>query len=114
MNSSDRQRIQHIQTYCKDIAGFIDRFGADFQTFTKDRAYFNAVSMCVMQIGELANGLSEEYRTETKDQMQWGMVRGMRNWLAHAYTEIDENIIWETVTNDIPKLIKFCEDELSQ
>jgi uncharacterized protein with HEPN domain len=40
--------------------------------------------MCVLQVGELANGLSEEFRAETKDQVLWGMVRGMRNWLAHA------------------------------
>jgi uncharacterized protein with HEPN domain len=52
--------------------------------------------MCILQIGELANGLSVEFREETKEQMQWGLIRGMRNWLAHAYTEMDENVIWET------------------
>ena len=60
----------------------------------------------------LANGLSEEYRESTKQQMPWGMIRGMRNWLAHAYAEIDESVIWETATNDIPKLLNFCKDEL--
>lgn len=86
----------HIQNYCRDIAGFIQRFGKDYQLFIQDRAYFNAVSMCILQIGELANGLSVEFREETKEQMQWGLIRGMRNWLAHAYTEMDENVIWET------------------
>lgn len=45
MNKGDYQRVQHIQRYCKDISGFIERFGSDFDTFTQDRAYFNAVSM---------------------------------------------------------------------
>lgn len=45
MNKSDRQRLLHIKTYCEDIAGFIDRFGKDFDKFINDRAYFNAVSM---------------------------------------------------------------------
>ena len=113
MNKGDMQRLSHIRVHCEDIAGFIERFGMDFDTFTGDRAYFNAVSMCVLQIGELANGLSEEYREETKKRMPWGMIRGMRNWLAHAYAEIDEEIIWETAVNDIPKLLNFCNAELN-
>jgi len=38
----------------------------------------------------------------------------MRNWLAHAYAEMDEMIVWETVTNDIPDLLKFCQKILSE
>lgn len=98
----------HIQRYCQDIAGFIERFGNDYEAFINDRAYSNAISMCVLQIGELANGLSSDFREETKMHMPWGMIRGMRNWIAHAYAEMDENVIWETATNDIPKLLAFC------
>lgn len=112
MNSADYQRIRHICRYCEDIAGFINRFGMDFNAFSTDRAFFNAVSMCVLQIGELANGLSSEYREATKDQMPWGMIRGMRNWIAHAYSEMDEETIWETAIHDIPRLLSFCEREL--
>lgn len=56
----------------------------------------------------MANSLSEEFRNDTKDEMPWGMIRGMRNWLAHAYAETDESIIWETAINDIPSLLIFC------
>lgn len=114
MNRGDRQRLLHIRAYCKDIAAFIDRFGKDYNIFVQDRAYFNAVSMCILQIGELANGLSAEFREGTKGKMPWGMIRGMRNWLAHAYTEMDESVIWETAANDIPSLLQFCEDVLVQ
>lgn len=114
MNSGDRQRLMHIRTYCKDVAGFVERFGKDYQIFTLDRAYFSAVSMCILQIGELANGLSDEYREETKDEMQWGMVRGMRNWLAHAYADMDENVVWETAIHDIPRLMEFCDEALTE
>ena len=56
MNKGDLQRIQHIKTYCEEIKDFVRRFGNDFNTFTKDRAYFNAVSMCSAnrRIGEHA------------------------------------------------------------
>lgn len=82
--------------------------------FAQDRAYFNAVSMCILQIGELANGLSVEFREETKTQMPWGLIRGMRNWLAHAYAEVDESTIWETATNSIPGLLRFCDETIEK
>lgn len=113
MDKSDRQRVQHIRSYCEDIDMFLDRFGRDFNSFIQDRAYFNAVSMCVLQIGELANSLSERFRQETSAQMPWKMIRGMRNMLAHAYGEVDEEIIWETAINDIPMLKAFCDKMLS-
>lgn len=114
MKQGDRQRLRHILVYCDDIAGFIKRFGNDYDIFANDRAYINAVSMCILQIGELANGLSEEYRSETKEEMPWRMIRGMRNLLAHAYAEMDEHVLWETVVNDIPMLSEFCKKQLGQ
>lgn len=94
-------------TDASDVDILIDRI------FIEDRAYFNAVSMCILQIGEIANSLSSEFCEETKEQMPWGMIHGMRNWLAHAYSEMDESIIWETAINDTPRLLSFCENILS-
>lgn len=109
MINGDQQRLKHIQIYCEDIASFIERFGKNYEVFISDRAYFNAVSMCILQIGELANGLSAEFREKTKDQMPWNVIRGMRNWLAHAYNEMEETVIWKTAINDIPSLALFCD-----
>ena len=114
MNKGDYQRLLHIQKYCDDIAGFIVRFGNDFETFCTDRAFNNAVSMCVLQIGELSNGLSHEFRDETKGEMPWGMIRGMRNWIAHAYAEMDESNVWQTACNDIPSRRDFCQKKILQ
>lgn len=110
MDKLDWQKIIQIRSYCEDIEMFMDRFGRDFDTFIEDRAYFNAVAMCVLQIGELANSLSEEFRQSTNAKIPWRMIRGMRNVLAHSYGEIDEEVIWETITNDIPHLKVFCEE----
>lgn len=114
MNNGDRRRLAQIKLYCEDIAAFTQRFGRDFDKFTTDRAYFNAVAMCVLQIGELANALSEPFREETKAEVPWKMIRGARNWLAHAYGEVDETVLWETVISDIPALLGFCEKELQK
>ncbi len=114
MDKSDWQRLLHIRTHCEDVELFINRFGRNYDTFIEDCAYFNAVSMCIFQIGELSNSLSEDFRQRTSSDIPWKMICGMRNLLAHSYGEIDEEIIWETANNDIPKLKAFCDKVLYQ
>ena len=112
MVNRDKSIIQHIKRYCEDIEEFTERFGMDYTTFISDKAYFNAVSMCILQIGELSAGLSDEYRSKTSDKIPWANIRGMRNIVAHDYGSLDEELVWETVTEDIPALLKFCVSEL--
>ena len=112
MVDRDQSILRHIKEYCCDIDSFIKRFGRDFDVFIRDRAYFNAVAMCILQIGELSGSLSEEYRAETAGVIPWSNIRGMRNLVAHAYGSLDEELVWETATDDIPFLYDFCVSEL--
>jgi len=109
MDSSDIQRIRHIREYCKRIAATVERYGENYDTFLSDGDYFDSVSMKIMQIGELAGGLSDKFRAETKDQMQWGAIRGMRNFFAHTYAAMDKKIVWDVAVQDIPGLLRFCD-----
>jgi len=36
--------------------------------------------------------------------MPWASMIGMRNRVIHAYFDIDTDILWRTVTEEIPKL----------
>lgn len=109
MDSPDIQRIKHIREYCARIAATVARYGKDYDTFSSDGDYFDSVSMKVMQIGELVGGLSEEFREHTKTQMQWGAIRGMRNFFAHTYAAMDKKVIWDVASLDIPGLLQFCD-----
>ena len=109
MDRSDLDRIKHMKRYCADIAGTIKRFGDSFEVFSEDIDYYNSISMGIMQIGELAGGLSDEFRETTRTQMPWGLIRGMRNHFAHGYATMDKGDVWETAIKDIPNLLSFCE-----
>ena len=109
MKESDLKRICRIREYCEDINRTIQRFGENKNLFLDDIDYYNSVSMSIMQIGELCNGLTEEFKNETGDQMQWGLIRGMRNMFAHTYFKMDKNIIWDVATKNIPLLEMFCD-----
>lgn len=114
MDNRDQSVIQHIKSHCDDIEGFIRRFGKDYDVFIRDKAYFNAVSMGILQIGELAGNLSEEYRAKTSKAIPWSNIKGMRNIVVHDYGSVDEELLWETATEDIPVLLEFCNMELEK
>lgn len=108
MKDSDINRIKRIKIYCEDIAETTQRFGKGFESFSNDKDYQNSISMSIMQIGELSNGLSDEFREKTRDKIQWGPIKAMRNMFAHGYGSMDIEVIWETAINDIPVLLNFC------
>ncbi len=79
-----------------------------------DGDYQRSIAFSILQIGELGGSLSEAYRKETCNRIQWGPIKGMRNMVAHSYGSMSREIIWETATMDIPVLLNFCEEQLKE
>ena len=42
--------------------------------------------------------------------MRWTDIIGMRNRLVHGYNEIDFDIVWKTVSEDLPSLVRALEE----
>lgn len=72
----------------------------------------NAISMAEFQIGELTGHLSDDFKEQTKEEIPWKKIRGMRNIFAHDYISMDAKQIWKVAVEDIPVLRKFCEAQL--
>lgn len=113
MQTKDLQLLQHILQYCIKIKNTISRFGEDFVVFIADSDYRDSVSMNLLQIGEIAGKLSEEYVSATKQNMDWRAMKAMRNFFAHNYGSMDYERIWQTAIDDIPKLKKYCEEQIN-
>lgn len=113
MVSRDQQRLAKILEYCEDIQATVRRYGASYETFLADRDYQHSVSFCILQIGELVGGLTEEYRNATKEHVQWNEIKGMRNLVAHNYGGIDLEIVWDVATVDAFELSRFCREQLA-
>jgi uncharacterized protein with HEPN domain len=56
-------------------------------------------------IGEAATGISEELK-QKYPQVAWRQMSGMRNRLIHGYFNVNLDIVWETVTKELPPLIR--------
>ena len=59
-------------------------------------------------IGEAAAKVTKECR-EDLNRIPWANIIGMRNRLIHVYFDINLEILWKTVTEDIPGLIEELE-----
>ena len=114
MNERDAEVLRNILKYCEQIDDANQQFDSKKEDFEENSVYRNAVAMCVLQIGELAKHLSNEYRLHTADEIPWHQIQGLRNVVAHEYGKIDADLLWETVTEDIPQLREFCIEQLSQ
>ena len=115
MPSIDRDRniISHMLKYCDEVETAHDDFSHSKEKFMNSSTYRNAVTMPILQIGEVANHLSEEFKQQHK-QIPWNEMRGIRNLMAHQYHSVDFDIIWDTSRIDIPALREFCKVNLEK
>ncbi len=58
----------------------------------------------VQIIGEAASHVSPETQA-AHPQVPWRRIVGMRHRIVHDYMNIDEDILWEVVTQSLPELI---------
>jgi len=91
-SNRDRDVIGHILRYCQQIEIAHDDFGCSRDRFEQSTTYQNAVSMCILQIGELVNHLSADFKADNNG-IPWHKIRGMRNYVAHEYGSIDLDVV---------------------
>ena len=115
MPSPDRDSsiIRHIRDYCIEVETAHLDFQSSYERFMNSTTYRNAVTMPILQIGELTNHLSDSFKS-AHPQIPWNEMRGIRNLFAHQYRSVDFDIVWTTSTEDIPQLRRFCEHFLAQ
>lgn len=72
-----------------------------------------ALTRAVEVIGEAAGRVSEVTRNRHAE-IPWRNIVGMRNRLIHGYDAVDLNLLWDTVTVDLPPLIEALERVLAE
>ena len=60
-------------------------------------------------IGEAARALTSEIRNQ-HPEIPWKNIIGMRNILAHNYFEIDFDMVWAVVEQELPSLKQSIEN----
>ena len=103
MLPEDRVRLLHMIEAGENAMGFVA--GYTPEALSDDRKALFAVIRCIEIIGEASARVSDATRTNAPD-IPWGAIVGMRNRLAHAYFDVDTELVWKTINTELPVLQK--------
>jgi uncharacterized protein with HEPN domain len=106
MQKPDIIRLRHMFDAAKEAMSFIQE--EKRASLDADRKLVLALMKSVEIIGEAATKVTKECQ-EDLSQIPWPSIIGMRNRLIHAYFDVNLEILWKTVTEDIPNLIDELE-----
>ena len=87
--------IAHIEEYTKDIFS-VDELLQDYKTY-------DAVLMNFVVIAESCNRISSELQIQ-HPEVAWDGARRFRNYIAHDYFGLDIDVVWQSLTIELPKL----------
>ena len=96
------------QDYLRDILDALDKAqhfvtGLDYPGFQADEKTAFAVVRALEIIGEAAKMVPAPLRKRFP-QIPWKSLAGMRDKLIHGYFGVDLDVVWHTVTEDLPAL----------
>lgn len=75
------------------------------QDFDRNELVQSAVIRELQVIGEAARLISDDTKEKHTD-IPWHAIRGMRNRMIHEYFDINFDIVWDTLQQNIPSLIE--------
>jgi uncharacterized protein with HEPN domain len=111
MQAEDRIRLLHMVEASQAAMRFVSgRQRSDLQT---DQMLLFAVIRAIEVLGEAANKVSEVVRV-ANPSIPWKAIVGMRNRLIHAYFDLDADMVWATLTTEIPAVLADLQALLHQ
>ncbi|MCY3797949.1 MAG: DUF86 domain-containing protein [Chloroflexi bacterium] len=99
---NDPDQLGHILAAAQETQRFLHNHTR--QEFDDDRILQLAVEKLVQNIGEAANQLTDQFKSE-HEHIPWTKMIGMRHRLVHDFTAVDLDVVWDTVIVEIPDLI---------
>ncbi len=101
MTKENKVFLQHILDCIGKIEIYLQNFS--YAEFQNDVKTIDAVVRNVEVIGEAANNLTRDFRSNNL-QIEWRKIIATRNRIIHGYASIDLEIIWNITQNDLGNL----------
>lgn len=102
MLKPDIVRLQHMVDAANEAISFVaDKSKSEVET---DRALVLALVKSIEIFGEAASKVSRELRLQTPE-IPWADIIAMRNRLIHSYFDVNLDIVWQTVTEELPPIV---------
>lgn len=98
----DQVYIGHMIDTANKAINFVA--GLSREDFDNNEPLRLAVTHLLQIIGEAARRVSLEFRN-AHPEIPWKAIVGMRSKVVHDYLNVDEDVVWDTVKNDLAPLV---------
>ena len=102
LNSEDLVRLRHMLDAARKAVAFSE--GRTRNDLDSDEMLSLALVRLLEIIGEAAKRVSEEL-WQQYPEIPWKQIAGTRDRLIHGYFDVDLDIIWSIIADDLPILI---------
>ena len=106
MSREWRHFWRDIIVCCHKIQQYTD--GMDGEAFKADERTYDATVRNLEVIGEAVKQLPDEARA-LAPTIEWRKIAGLRDFLAHAYFGINDEILWDIIRQEVPELLAAME-----
>jgi uncharacterized protein with HEPN domain len=106
----DRDYLEHI-LHAAEAIGRSTTAGLD--VFLGNEDAFDAGLRRLQTIAESTQRLSIELKNR-HPEVPWPQIGGFRNRVVHAYMEIDVDLVWSVIQEELPALVQMARRELDQ
>lgn len=111
---------ERVEDYLEHIAAAIERamryIGSldDLAALEQDEKAQDAIVRTLTVIGEAAVRIHKEAPefVSAHPELPWSQMRGIRNKVVHDYFDVAWDVVWDTVKQDLPPLLKQIESLL--
>ena len=103
-------RLRHMLDAAQKAIEFTR--GCSSNDFEKDDKLTLSVVRLLEILGEAAKNVSEQYKNEHLE-IPWRQIAGTRDKLIHGYFDVDLDIVWKIVLEDLPPLVTQLEKAMA-
>lgn len=97
----------YLQKIGKDLEFIVIHMrNVDLEELNANEILLDSMLFRMIQISENAKKLSDEYK-QVRCDIPWNALYGLRNRIVHDYGNVDLNVVYETLKNDIPELLEM-------
>jgi uncharacterized protein with HEPN domain len=100
---SDLIRLKHMRDAAEKAVKFT--LGKSRRDLSQDEQLALACVRLIEIVGEAAAKVSQETKERLKE-IPWNEIVGTRNRLIHGYEEVDLDIVWQILGQDLPDLLE--------
>ena len=103
MSKDDIVYVGHMLDTARKSASRVKR--ENRAAYDADENLRLALAHLIQVLGEAARRVSPEFR-QMHPEVPWNEIIGMRHKIVHDYLRVDEDIIWQVATVDLPRLVQ--------